>query len=116
MSSIDKTISEPTKILRARGRRLVSKVNEIDHERVKKFIYFLVPYNEARLALEVFAEPTLHSVLYFRQNLAMNFQGVKIHITTKEKDSMMTILMKDSPAFDALKQDFAELIKEKFVW
>ncbi|BBN02288.1 hypothetical protein Mp_2g14090 [Marchantia polymorpha subsp. ruderalis] len=116
MISVDEALPELTEILRARGRGLVSKVNKIDHELLKEFIAFLVPFQEATLALEMFAEPTIHRVLYFRQNLLKHCQVVAADITTKEKDGTITTLKKDSPAFIALKPKFAELIREKFIW
>ncbi|BBN07431.1 hypothetical protein Mp_4g03790 [Marchantia polymorpha subsp. ruderalis] len=116
MISVDKTLPELTKILHARGRGLVSKVSKIDHELLKELIAFLVPFQEATLALEMFAEPTIHRELYFRQNLLKHCQVVAADITTKEKDGTITTLKKDSSAFIALKPKFAELIREKFIW
>ncbi|BBN12813.1 hypothetical protein Mp_5g23090 [Marchantia polymorpha subsp. ruderalis] len=116
MISVDKALPELTEILRARGRGLISKVNKIDHELLKEFIAFLVPFQEAILALEMFAEPMIHHVLYFWQNLLKHCQVVAADITTKEKDGTITTLKKDSPAFIALKPKFAELIREKFIW
>ncbi|PTQ37542.1 hypothetical protein MARPO_0056s0021, partial [Marchantia polymorpha] len=114
--NVDEALPELTEILRARGCGLVSKVNKIDHELLKEFIAFLVPFQEATLALEMFAEPTIHRVLYFWQNLLKHCQVGAADITTKEKDGTITTLKKDSPAFIALKPKFAELIKEKFIW
>ncbi|OAE22810.1 hypothetical protein AXG93_496s1050 [Marchantia polymorpha subsp. ruderalis] len=116
MISVDEALPELTKILRARGRRLVSKVTKIDHELLKEFIAFLVPFQEAILALEMFEEPTLHRVLYFWQNLLKHCQVVEADITIKEKDGTITTLKKYSPAFIALKPKFVELIREKFIW
>ncbi|OAE30416.1 hypothetical protein AXG93_3483s1080 [Marchantia polymorpha subsp. ruderalis] len=115
MISVDEALSELTEILRARGRGMVFKVCKIDHELLKEFIAFLVLFQEATLALEMFVEPTLHRVLYFWQNLLKHCQVVAADITTKEKDDTIITLKKYSPAFIAFKPKFAELIGKKFI-
>lgn len=74
-----------------------------------------MPFQEAILALEVFADPMLIHVLYFRQNLLKNCRITTMDINIKEKNCMIITVMKDAPAFPALKPKFAELIEHNFV-
>lgn len=116
MISVDEALQELTEILRGRGRRLVFKAIEIDHELLEAFILFLVPFQKDALALEEFAEPTIHLVLYFCQNLLKRCQIIKTDSTIMEECGTISTLMNDPPPFAALEPKFAELVKQKLVW
>lgn len=106
LMSVDNALPELTEILHARDRDLVSKVTKIDYRLLKGYITFLVSFQKATLALEVFAKPTLHRVLHFSQNLLKYFHIATSDINIMEKDSTITTLLKDTSAFAASKPKF----------
>lgn len=114
LKSVEKVLDELIELLRSRGRGLASKATLIDRDLLKELITFLEPFQEATLALEVFKQPTLHRVLYFRQSLLTHCEVVREDIAVKNKDGTVTILRQDSPSIASLKPKFRELIEEKF--